>query len=894
MDLTDNKILFQTVLDSTAHSIAVLQAVSDEEGKVIDFSIVLLNKSAINWTGDVNYKGKRYADVFPASGDKDLLEKLIKVAETSVTANFEQWFYGDSGKSWFRFTVVKQEELIVVTAEDITGSKQTVLALNDALKTAEKQKRLYDSITSNTPDLVYVFNPEYRFIYANKALLAMWGKPEEAAIGRGLRENGYEEWHAQMHEREIDEVVATKKTIRGTVSFPHAELGRRVYDYIFGPVVNENGQVEAIAGITRDITEFKQTEINLKERESHLRALINVSSDVIYSLNADWTIMRPMDGRGFLLDADAPVENWMEINVYPEDREAVKKEIAKAIANKSVFEMEHRVLTVNGSLGWTFSRAIPILDDDNNVTEWFGAASDITARKEMEQSLRLSESRFRNVINTTPVGTAILTGPEMKIEVANDVIVNFWRRDRSVIGKSLTEAIPELVGQPFPDLLHTVYTTGVAKIDNEALVYFLNDEGKLAPFYFNYSYTPLRETDGTIYGVLITAIDVSKEIMSRKELEESESRFRDLADGSPMFVFIIEPDPLAPVSYWNKAWLNYTGQTIEEAVGRAWDGIIHPDDISLVMDFYVPAFTNKQPYFIPAARTKRHDGEYRWHAFKGNPRYLPDGSFNGYVGVGIDVHEQKITKEQLEILVNERTRELQRSNEDLQQFAHVASHDLKEPVRKVKTFTSRLEEHLHDKLDERAAKFLERIHVATDRMFTMIDGVLTYSTINEGVQKPELIDLNEVIKSIEIDLEVSLQKTGGSIHYDNLPELEGAQVLLYQLFYNLVNNSIKFAKADVAPRITISSEPVVEDNIHFAHISLMDNGIGFDQAHAEQIFETFTRLNSKDAYEGTGLGLSLCKKIVERHGGSIRADSPEHYGATFTIKLPLKQEGKGI
>jgi PAS domain S-box-containing protein len=126
---------------------------------------------------------------------------------------------------------------------------------------------------------------------------------------------------------------------------------------------------------------------------------------------------------------------------------------------------------------------------------------------------------------------------------------------------------------------------------------------------------------------------------------ESNERFRNLADDSPMFVFIIDPDPLAPVSYWNKAWLSYTGQTYEEAVGRAWNGIIHPDDVPIVMDYYVPAFQNQQPYFIPAVRVKKHDGTYRWHLFQGNPRYLANGQFNGYVGVGFDVHEQKIATE---------------------------------------------------------------------------------------------------------------------------------------------------------------------------------------------------------------------------------------------------------
>jgi len=145
-------------------------------------------------------------------------------------------------------------------ASDVTGRKRTEEALQKARDEAEQRKRLYEIVTANTPDLVYVFDPAYIFTYANPALLTMWGKSWDEAVGKRLSENGYEPWHAEMHEREIDQVISTKKPIRGEVAFPHATLGRRVYDYIFSPVINADGNVEAIAGTTRDITELKENE----------------------------------------------------------------------------------------------------------------------------------------------------------------------------------------------------------------------------------------------------------------------------------------------------------------------------------------------------------------------------------------------------------------------------------------------------------------------------------------------------------------------------------------------------------------------------------------------------------------------------------------------------------
>ena len=166
-----------------------------------------------------------------------------------------------------------QPDGILVFAIEVTGMMVIQQQLREAREKAEQQKRVYEAITSGTPDLMYVWDLDYRFTYANSALLTMWGKTWDTAIGKGLRENGYEEWHAQMHEREIDQVRATKQPVRGEVSFPHAVLGRRIYDYILIPVLNEAGEVEAVAGTTRDVTERKQMEEALAKSRDELQSI---------------------------------------------------------------------------------------------------------------------------------------------------------------------------------------------------------------------------------------------------------------------------------------------------------------------------------------------------------------------------------------------------------------------------------------------------------------------------------------------------------------------------------------------------------------------------------------------------------------------------------------------
>ena len=245
---------------------------------------------------------------------------------------------------------------------------------------------------------------------------------------------------------------------------------------------------------------------------------------------------------------------------------------------------------------------------------------------------------------------------------------------------------------------------------------------------------------------------------------------------------------------------------------------------------------------------------------------------------------------ELTISLQQLNHSLQKSNDDLQQFAHVASHDLKEPVRKIRTFSSRIQEEYGAGMPAQARAWLSKIEQATQRMVSMIEGVLAYSILNGNEQPAEPIDLNAVFRNIESDLEIMMGERAATIDREELPSIEGAPVLIYQLFYNLINNSLKFARAGVPPVITIRCRVV--DGL--LEISLTDNGIGFEQEHADRIFDTFARLHARDKYEGTGLGLALCKKIVERHHGSIRASGEKDKGAVFTIQLPLVQQGKNI
>jgi PAS domain S-box-containing protein len=257
-----------------------------------------------------------------------------------------------------------------------------------------------------------------------------------------------------------------------------------------------------------------------------------------------------------------------------------------------------------------------------------------------------SEHRFHEMVHSSSTLIAILHGEDFIISMANDAILEQWGKGKDVIGQPFLTVLPELDSQGFGTLLQNVYSTGIPYYAYEMPIQ-LERNGVTTLSYYNFIYQAQRNIDKEICGVAIIATDVHAQALLHLQIKESEERFRNLSDNVPMFIFIIEPNEEATISFWNKTWLEYTGQTFYEALGNAWNGIIHADDIPGVMDVYVPAFKKREAYLLPAIRVKRYDGEYRWHQIKANPRYMPNGDFVGYIGTGFDVHEQKIKEDAL-------------------------------------------------------------------------------------------------------------------------------------------------------------------------------------------------------------------------------------------------------
>lgn len=265
--------------------------------------------------------------------------------------------------------------------------------------------------------------------------------------------------------------------------------------------------------------------------------------------------------------------------------------------------------------------------------------------------------------------------------------------------------------------------------------------------------------------------------------------------------------------------------------------------------------------------------------------------------------------EQLESRIEARTQELSmysdelaRSNRELEDFAFVASHDLQEPLRKIRAFGNRLESGYADVIDERGKDFLARMLNAAERMSMLISDLLAFSRVSTRGKDFGDVDLNKALSSVLSDLEIAIDEKSAKVNMDHLPIIRGDRTQIEQLFLNLISNALKFQPEGVAPEVNVTcsvpdeaelADIVMSDEFDWVKIEVADNGIGFDQSFAEKIFAPFQRLHGRTEYKGTGIGLAVCRRIVERHNGQITAQSVQGEGATFTILVPKDSEPFG-
>lgn len=375
------------------------------------------------------------------------------------------------------------------------------------------------------------------------------------------------------------------------------------------------------------------------------------------------------------------------------------------------------------------------------------------------------------------------------------------------------------------------------------------------------------------------------------EIKEREANLRQLFYYAPDAIVVIDSHSL--VAYWNPKAEQIFGWSQEEVLGKPLTDFIIPPQYREAHNAGMKRYldngeTRVMNKTIEITALNKAGREFYVSLTISSTWHNGQQSFIAFIR---DIDEQRRNARELE----KKKEQLEASNEQLEQFAHVISHDLKEPVRKIVMFADLLRSEVGARASERARMLMGKIETAAGRLFNMVEGVLRNSSVRGEDLIIGKVDLNGIIRDVETDLEVIIERKRAQIKYTALPVVEGSTLLLYQLFYNLINNSLKFSKPDVDPLIEITAARKSGDTMLHAdadpgttyyQITVRDNGTGFPQEYAEKIFHTFSRFHSKEKYEGTGMGLTLCKSIAERHHGFMEAFGVMDKGATFHVYLP--------
>lgn len=423
--IAESEQRYRTLFETMGEGFCILEVIFDDADNPVDFRYVETNPAFGQHTGMSNALGRTIRELV-TDIEPFWLDVYGRVALTGDSTSFvdraqsmERWFDVEA----FRIGRAEERKVAVLFA-DITERKDAEAERAALTSEIERQRRLHDAVMSATPDLIYVFDLDYRFRFANKALLEMWGRTLEESLGRGLRDVGYEEWHAEMHEREIDQVIATRRPVRGEVSFPHATLGRRLYDYILVPVVDEGGRVEAVAGTTRDVTDRKASERALGESQERLLLAKAAGQLGIHDYDGVTGVVswdeRTREIWG--VDPDEPItyEVWLE-GIHPDDRVGAEEAVRRSLdpEDEVDYAAEYRVVhRGSGEARWIQVTGQPTFLNEEPV-RLVGTVQDITERKLTEEALKEANRRkdeflatlsheLRNPLAAIRTGIAVL------------------------------------------------------------------------------------------------------------------------------------------------------------------------------------------------------------------------------------------------------------------------------------------------------------------------------------------------------------------------------------------------------------------------------------------------------------------------------------------------------
>jgi PAS domain S-box-containing protein len=812
------------------------------------------------------------------------------------------------GKAWFNSENIAHR--FNGTLEDIT--EQTLARRKVELTLSELQEsnnRFINNI-KHAPVAMCIFKGKNQVVeIANELMLELWGKTETEVVGKPIFE-GLPEAKGQGLEQLLDDVLTSGEKYAANerpVKLPRNDSIETTYiNFVYEPLKDPDGTISGVIAVATDVTLQVNARKQIELSEARFRSLINQSPMAMVVFKGPEQVIE-IANLAMLKrwsKTSQELENKRLQDVFPEIKNqkfpALLDEVYKTGKVYRETEAVSYIHAKDGKMSFYVDfEYSPLFEADGSISGVIATVHDVTEKVTSRKTIEESQARYHNLIYSSPSAIGILYGEDLVITIANDAIIKIWGKGEEIMGKAYFKALPELAEQGYKDVFSQVFKTGIPFNAVETPVNILQD-GEMTLKYYNFLLYPQRDLNNEIDGIGIIATEVTSQALLNNKIKESEKRFRLLADSMPQHIWTSDIE--GNLNYFNQSVFEYSGLSQEQINKDGWIQIVHSEDRERNIKEWIKAITTGEDFLLEH-RFRKYTGEYRWQLSRAIPQRDENGKIQMWVGTSTDIQEQKDFSKELERQVQERTKqlasnnvELEKMNKELQSFAYISSHDLQEPLRKIQTFTTLMLQREYANLSDSGKEYFKRMQNAALRMQTLIDDLLAYSRTTTAERVFEKTDLNKIIEDVKTDLKEEIDQKHATIEATELCEVNIIPFQFRQLMQNLFSNSLKFSKPGDELKIRVKSEidngsefgdERLIDNRKYCHISISDNGIGFEPEFSSRIFELFQRLHGKEQYQGTGIGLAIVKKIVENHHGMISATGKLNHGATFDIYLPL-------
>ncbi|MCT7978844.1 PAS domain S-box protein [Laspinema olomoucense] len=777
-------------------------------------------------------------------------------------------------------------------AMDISDRKQT----EESLKQTQQR---FETFMNYSPVAAYFKDEAGRYIYVNPILERLWDRPEEEWLGQtdaDLFPQAIAQ-ELQAHDRAVLETDQALEFVETT------EQRDGIHYWISWkfPMREPSGR-RLVAGISLDITDRKRTQEERDLLLADLESQQQLLSAVLQQMPAGAIVAEAPSGQLVLMNQQ--VREILGISVTPlntipdylhtsyqifhpdgKPYNPAALPLARSISTgEMVVEEEMEITRTDGTRVTVLANSGPIRNAEGKIVAAVVTFYDITAQKYAQAEI----NGYADIVKNIQVGLTVwqLTPGE---ELPSFELISANPAASQVAGRDLNRAVGMRIETLFPHLVKTSRLFELREVLNSSSardfpeVIYRDDAG-------GERYCSLKAFPLSSRCLGIAYEDITDRKQAQFALRESEQRFRTMADAAPVYIWLSGIDQ--QYYYFNQPWLEFTGRTLEQEIGKGWLQGVHPEDRQFCIDTYCQAFELHQSFEIEY-RLRRYDGKYRWMLDRAVPRFSPDGRFEGYVGSSIDISDRKIYESEIKRLnatlerrVSDRTAQLEAANQELESFAYSVSHDLRAPLRHISGFVNLLRKRIEPSLDENSQRYLNIIVQSTHQAEELIDNLLAFSRMARSQMRFIKIDTNQLVKEVWQSLE--MQRGDRKIIWEVafLPPVKGEPTMLRLVFQNLLDNAIKYSQRRQRAEITVGFN---ESDLEFIFF-VRDNGIGFDMRYAHKLFGVFQRLHSNPDYAGTGIGLANVRRIIHRHGGRTWAEGEVDFGATFYFSLPKEPE----